>query len=289
MKSIKEVALMTGISVRTLQYYDEIGVFKPTAVTKAGYRMYDEDSLDTLQQILFFKELDFSLKDIKLIMGNPHFDKNEIIKKQKTLLKIKRDRLNRLLDSLEKIERGEQTMCFKEFDISEYIQLLEQFKKENMSDIIKYWGNAETFDKLITHLKEDSTCVAQEAIRYYGSVENYVEAMKVGMSHFSENMEKLQKIKEDNSVQKNLQLMKALTQDTTKDIASKEIQDIVEKMMNLIHENNRLEVNQGDNYWNALIDGYLHNEAIIETFDKRFGKGASNFMGRACQYYIEHS
>ena len=55
MKTVKEVAALTGISVRTLQYYDEIGVFKPTTLTEAGYRLYDEEALKTLQQILLFR------------------------------------------------------------------------------------------------------------------------------------------------------------------------------------------------------------------------------------------
>ena len=88
---------MSGISVRTLQYYDEIGVFKPTKVTDAGYRLYDDEALKTLQQILFFKELDFPLKDIKAIMEDPHYDKLKAFKKQKELLIVKRDRLTKLL------------------------------------------------------------------------------------------------------------------------------------------------------------------------------------------------
>ena len=68
MRTIKEVAVLSGVSVRTLQYYDEIGLLKPAKVTGAGYRLYDEESINTLQQILLFKELEFPLKDIKRIM-----------------------------------------------------------------------------------------------------------------------------------------------------------------------------------------------------------------------------
>lgn len=67
MRTVKQVSDLTGISARTLHYYDEIGLFKPSKVTESGYRMYDDHALAVLQQILFFKELDFSLKDIKLI------------------------------------------------------------------------------------------------------------------------------------------------------------------------------------------------------------------------------
>ena len=155
MMTVKEVVELTGVSVRTLQYYDEIGVFKPTKVTEAGYRLYDDEALSTLQQILFFKELDFSLKDIKYIMGNKDFEKLEIFKKQKELIKIKRNRLNRLLGLLERLEKGEKDMSFKEFDLSEYISVLEKFKSENTDEVIKNWGSIENFDKFIEKVKED--------------------------------------------------------------------------------------------------------------------------------------
>lgn len=83
MKTIKEVAVLSGVSVRTLQYYDEIGLLKPAKVTDAGYRLYDEESINILQQILLFKELEFPLKDIKRIMENPNFNKKEALSRQK--------------------------------------------------------------------------------------------------------------------------------------------------------------------------------------------------------------
>ena len=72
---IYEVAKLTGITVRTLHYCDEIGLLKPSKITEAGYRLYDSTTLETLQQILFFRELDFPLNDIKEIMTNPHYCK----------------------------------------------------------------------------------------------------------------------------------------------------------------------------------------------------------------------
>lgn len=87
MMTVKQVALLTGVSVRTLQFYDEIGLLKPTKLTDAGYRLYDEDSLEVLQQILFFKELDFTLKEIKGIMDNPLFDRKAVFEKQRALMR----------------------------------------------------------------------------------------------------------------------------------------------------------------------------------------------------------
>ena len=93
MMTVKQVSVLTGVSVRTLQFYDEIGLLKPTQMTESGYRLYDESALEVLQQILFFKELDFTLKEIKVIMENPQFDKKAAFEKQKELIRLKRDRL----------------------------------------------------------------------------------------------------------------------------------------------------------------------------------------------------
>ena len=135
MKSISQVARLTGISVRTLQYYDEIGLLKPSELTSSGYRLYDDNALQTLQQILFFKELGFPLKEIKEILEKPDFDRIAAFKKQKELFLLKRDRLDRLIQLLERLEKGEQCMSFKEFDLSDYINALEDFKS-NQTDTI---------------------------------------------------------------------------------------------------------------------------------------------------------
>lgn len=71
MRTVKEISNITGISVRTLHYYDEIGLFKPTDKSDAGYRLYDDKALEQLQQILFFREFDIPLKEIKAVMENP--------------------------------------------------------------------------------------------------------------------------------------------------------------------------------------------------------------------------
>lgn len=75
---INEVARLTGVTVRTLHYYDQIGLLPPSSVTDSGYRIYDKESLETLQQILFFRELHFSLSDIKKMMSNPDYDKRRL-------------------------------------------------------------------------------------------------------------------------------------------------------------------------------------------------------------------
>lgn len=278
---------MSGISVRTLQYYDEIGVFKPTKVTDAGYRLYDDEALKTLQQILFFKELDFPLKDIKAIMEDPHYDKLKAFKKQKELLIVKRDRLTKLLSLLEKLEKGESCMSFEEFDLSEYIQMLEDFKQENTEEVVRHWGSVEEFDKFISKMKADEVQIAEMAIKQYGSVAKYTAAMKHSMEHFSENMEKMEQIKKNGYIEKNEALNAKLYEDKTKDPKSEEVQSILDEIIKLGQET-MPDVDQGEHYWEMMIDWYLHKESLIEAIDKRYGAGASRYMGEALQYYFRN-
>ena len=85
MKTVKEVSMITGVSIRTLRYYDEIGLLKPTKLTETGYRLYDNKALEKLQEILFFRELEIPLIDIKKIMDTPNYDKEQILITQKAL------------------------------------------------------------------------------------------------------------------------------------------------------------------------------------------------------------
>ena len=114
---VKEVAELVGISVRTLHHYDEIGLLKPDETTEAGYRIYTEDNLDTLQQILFFKELGFSLKDIKEIMGSEGYDREKALLSHRQMLLEKRSQIDRMLATIDKTiahSKGEIAMTNKE-------------------------------------------------------------------------------------------------------------------------------------------------------------------------------
>jgi DNA-binding transcriptional MerR regulator len=83
---VKQVSKLVGVSVRTLHHYDEIGLLTPECVTAAGYRIYSDEDLERLQQILFFKELDFNLQEIKNILDTPGFDKKKALYTHKELL-----------------------------------------------------------------------------------------------------------------------------------------------------------------------------------------------------------
>ncbi len=126
---IKEFAKLCGVSVRTLHYYDEIGLLKPAFVDEQnGYRFYDGKSLEHIQEILFFKELDFPLKSISEILSSPDYDKHKALKEQRKLLILKRERLQRIIDALDFAEKGKITM--NAFDNNEFDTARKQYEVE---------------------------------------------------------------------------------------------------------------------------------------------------------------
>ncbi len=108
MRTVKEISNITGISVRTLHYYDEIGLLKPTDKSDAGYRLYDDKALEQLQQILFFREFDIPLKEIKAVMENPALDRNHILKMQREMLLTKIKRMEHLITGIDDILKGDK-------------------------------------------------------------------------------------------------------------------------------------------------------------------------------------
>ena len=140
---ISEVAKLTGITVRTLHYYDEVGLLKPSEITEAGYRLYSREDLEILQQILFFRELDFPLSQIKEIMNNPNYDKEEALKKQKELLIQQRQRIEGLIKLIEKRIEGDTNMSFKEFDMNE----IEENKKKYAKEVKERWGTSKAYEE----------------------------------------------------------------------------------------------------------------------------------------------
>lgn len=133
---IKDFATLTGVSARTLHYYDEIGLLRPSEVDKeTGYRFYDETSLLRMQEILFYRELDFSLKSISEILSSPGYDKNKALDEQKNLLILKKERLERLISAIDSAKKGESVMTA--FDNSDY----EKYKTE----AAEKWGTTEAY------------------------------------------------------------------------------------------------------------------------------------------------
>ena len=138
MRTVNEVSKLTGVSVRTLHHYDAIGLLKPTEVTKAGYRLYDDAALSRLQSILLFRELQFPLKEIKTILDSPNFDPSEALTQQIELLELQYRRIGELISFAREIQKkGVKKMNFHVFDKSE----IEQYKAEAKAK----WGDTQAY------------------------------------------------------------------------------------------------------------------------------------------------
>ncbi len=131
MKTVNEVSKLTGVSIRTLQYYDQIGLLKPAEYTESGYRLYDDAALERLQQILLFRELEFPLKDIKNIVTGPDFDKTRALEQQMELLELKKEHIENLLNLCRNLKtRGVRTLNFSAFDSSKLDEYSKKAKEQ---------------------------------------------------------------------------------------------------------------------------------------------------------------
>jgi len=205
---IKKFAELTGVSVRTLHYYDEIGLLKPSIVDRfTGYRYYDESSVLRMQEILFYRELDFSLKSIAEILSSPNYDREKALKEQKKLLTLKKERLERLILSIDNAVKGENVMSA--FDNSEF----EAYKSEAKEK----WGNTEAYAEFSEKTKDYSKerfADINTGLEYI--FRDFAELMKSGAEPISAEaqalVKKLQKYITENYYTCNDEILKGLGQ-----------------------------------------------------------------------------
>lgn len=188
---IKEFAEQIGVSVRTLHYYDEIGLLKPSEVdAQNGYRFYDERSLERMQEILFYRELDFSLKTIAQILSSPDYDKQQALTWQRKLLFAKKERLERLIDALDSMEKGEGFMKPN----NEY----EDLKNKYAEEVRQRWGSTDAYKES----QQRNTDFSQAASLLDAVFEEFAELDRSGISPDDEaakiQVEKLQRCITDN-------------------------------------------------------------------------------------------
>ena len=203
---IKEFADFTGVSVRTLHYYDEIGLLMPAFVDKTtGYRFYDEKSFLRMQEILFYRELDFSLKRIEEILSSPNYDKSKALKEQKQLLTLKKERLERLISAIDSAVKGE--MVVKNFDTSNYEATRRKYEQEAKEK----WGDTAAYKEYERRGKGADATAGLEDI-----MAEFAAAMKKGFtpdsSESSALAEKLQKYISDNFYTCTKDILKGLGQ-----------------------------------------------------------------------------
>ena len=138
MKTVQQVSKLTGVSVRTLHHYDQIGLLKPAKVTEAGYRLYDETALKRLQAILFFRELEFPLKQIGEILDRPGFDFSSVLADQIRLLELRAEQLQKLISHARQIQKtGVIPMDFSAFDRTKQESYAAEAKKR--------WGSTDAY------------------------------------------------------------------------------------------------------------------------------------------------
>lgn len=155
LKTVNEVSKISGVSVRTLHYYDHIQLLCPAELTESGYRLYDHHDLLKLEQILFLKEMGFELKKIKEILEDPHYDTDKVLRKQRDILRLKEERIQAIIKLIDEKLEGVETMDFKAFDMKEIERAQEEFKEE----VEERWGGSlayeESMKKTKAYKKED--------------------------------------------------------------------------------------------------------------------------------------
>lgn len=246
--TVKEVADLVGISVRTLHHYDSINLLKPDNTTEAGYRLYNDKSLEKLQQILFFKELDFPLKKIKEILNDPSFDTKEALRLHKEMLLEKRLRIDKMIETIDKTNlhlKGEINMTkeerFEGFDFSQ--NPYEQEAKEK-------WGE-KTVDKANEQLAN------------------------------MPKQERLEKEDEMNTIFREL----ASVNDKEKSPASKEAQQLIQNWYDFLNDNINYEYSL--EIFKGLGEMYVADERFTKNIN-RFGDGLAQFMHEAINIYVEN-
>ena len=168
MMTVNEVSKLTGVSIRTLQYYDKIELLKPSGYTESGYRLYDVAELERLQQILLFKELEFPLKEIKDIIDAPDFDRNKALQQQIELLTMKKEHLENLIDfargiKLLGVRRGVSKMDFAAFDKTKLDEYAKRAKEQ--------WGKTTEYkefeEKTAGMSKEEEQAMVDEFMKIF--------------------------------------------------------------------------------------------------------------------------
>lgn len=141
--TVKEAAALSGVSVRTLHHYHKVGLLAPAEVTQAGYRLYGREELARLQQILLYKELGFSLEEIRPLLGADRAFLRDALEKQTQLLMLKRKRLDKLIGLTQSLLKGEGTMDFSAFDTKEIDSQMEQYAQE----VKERWGETLEYEE----------------------------------------------------------------------------------------------------------------------------------------------
>ncbi len=281
MMTVKEISKLTGISVRALHYYDEIGLLKPTDKSEVGYRLYDDKALETLQQILFFREFDIPLKEIKAVVENPNLDKNQILQMQRKMLVSKKERIENLISSIDDILKGENQMNFEIFNRTEiedmYGSMVANMNDEQKEIFIEHYGSMEEFQK---HFMENASSEAaqknfQKVVEWYGSKESALEASKNPGN--SEILPAYQRRIET--------ILIKLAEKKDCDVHSFEVKELIGE-----YDFVSKQLYQMDDVSKMLLEVaklYQTNQEIQKIQDSIYGEGCTAFFGKAIEAFYQ--
>ena len=280
MKTVKEVSQLTGISARTLRYYDEIGLFPPSEKSEAGYRLYDDKALETLQQILFFREFDIPLREIKTVMENPSLDRNRILQMQRKMLVEKKERMERLIASVDDALKGDKRMDFSVFTRTE-IEKMFQLMFDNMPEEIRQtaigeFGGVEQWKKHYVEIvsSEDMQKRYAKVVEWYGGKGAYLKTLRHPISR--EVAEGYQK-REDAVRQKLLKKRGC-------DLASFEVKEIIGEYGFVMKQVCQVKEEKG--LMLAVAQSY-RNEQCRQAIDRKYGDGAAEFFAQAIEAFYQ--
>ena len=280
MRTVKEISDLTGISVRTLHYYDEIGLLKPTEKSDAGYRLYDDKALETLQQILFFREFDISLKEIKAVLDNPALDRNQILQVQRKMLVTKKERMERLIASIDDILKGENKMDFTIFtktEVEEMFQTMLEHMPENMRNIaIKEFGSIEQWKKHYMEVvsSEEMQKGSAKVVEWYGGKDKFLSVARTPVS---------KEVAESYNKRIEAILQKLIAKQNC-DIDSFEVKELVGEYGFVMKQLAQIKEEKGFMMAQAQ---YYRNEQIKPMIDEKYGEGASDFFAQAIENYYK--
>ena len=278
MRTVKEISDLTGISVRTLHYYDEIGLLKPTEKSDAGYRLYDDKALETLQQILFFREFDISLKEIKAVLDNPALERNQILQVQRKMLVTKKERMERLIASIDDILKGENKMDFTIFtktEVEEMFQTMLKHMPENMRNIaIKEFGSIEQWKKHYMEVvsSEEMQKGYAKVVEWYGGKDKFLSVARTPVS---------KEVAESYNKRIEAILQKLIAKQNC-DIDSFEVKELVGEYGFVMKQLAQIKEEKGFMMAQAQ---YYRNEQIKPMIDEKYGEGASDFFARAIESF----
>ena len=280
MRTVKEISDLTGISVRTLHYYDEIGLLKPAEKSDAGYRLYDDKALETLQQILFFREFDISLKEIKAVLDNPALERNQILQVQRKMLVTKKERMERLIASIDDILKGENKMDFTIFtktEVEEMFQTMLEHMPENMRNIaIKEFGSIEQWKKHYMEVvsSEEMQKGYAKVVEWYGGKDKFLSVARTPVS---------KEVAESYNKRIEAILQKLIAKQNC-DIDSFEVKELVGEYGFVMKQLAQIKEEKGFMMAQAQ---YYRNEQIKPMIDEKYGEGASDFFAQAIENYYK--